>query len=237
MLEARIVKRRRPFVVEVELRVERGGRLALFGASGAGKSTVLSCIAGLELPDAGEVTFAGMRFFPPNLVLNRRPLGYLTQHDWLFPHLTVGENVCFALGNGTREAAGAWIGELCERLALGSFWNERAGTISGGQARRVALARMLARRPPLVLLDEPFGALDLPAVQDLVDAILQWQRKLGFTLVAVDHRALILGQICDRVAVIEAGRIAQEGLWVEIAQSPATILTARLLGYRNAHRD
>src|SRR5712692_2061853 len=104
MLEARIVKRRRPFVVEVRLRLEPGGRLGLFGASGAGKSTVLSCIAGLEAPDAGEVRFDGQRFYPPNLPLHRRPIAYLTQNDLLFPHLTVAENVCFGLGNGDRVA-------------------------------------------------------------------------------------------------------------------------------------
>ncbi len=230
MLEARIVKRRRPFVVEVRLRLERGGRLGLFGASGAGKSTVLSCIAGLEAPDAGEVRFGGQRFYPPNLPLHRRPIAYLTQNDLLFPHLTVAENVCFGLGNGDREAAAAWIGELKERLALAPLWNEPAREVSGGQARRVALARMLARRPPLVLLDEPFGALDLPTMNDLAGAILQWQRKLGFTMVAVDHRAEILGRLCDQVAVIEAGRIVQEGSWTDVARSPATELTARLLG-------
>jgi ABC-type sulfate/molybdate transport systems ATPase subunit len=230
MLEARIVKHRRPFVVEVTLRLEPGGRLGLFGASGAGKSTVLSCIAGLEAPDEGEVRFDGQRFYPPNLPLHRRPVAYLTQNDLLFPHLTVAENVCFGLGNGNREAAHVWIEELKERLGLAPLWNEPAREVSGGQARRVALARMLARRPPLVLLDEPFGALDLPTLNDLADAILQWQRKLGFTMVAVDHRAEILSRLCDRVAVIEAGRIVQQGSWTDLSQSPATELTARLLG-------
>ncbi|HUY18878.1 MAG TPA: ATP-binding cassette domain-containing protein [Candidatus Binataceae bacterium] len=230
MLEARIVKRRRPFAVEVELRLERGGRLGLFGASGAGKSTVLSCIAGLEQPDEGEVRFGGQRLYPPNLPLHRRPLAYLTQNDLLFPHLTVGENVCFGLGNGDREAAQAWVGELSERLGLAALWNERAREVSGGQARRVALARMLARRPPLVLLDEPFGALDLPTLNDLADAILQWQRKLGFTMVAVDHRAEILGRLCEQGAVIESGHIIQQGAWPDLVRSPATELTARLLG-------
>ncbi len=230
MLEARIVKRRRPFVVDVRLRLERGERLGLFGASGAGKSTVLSCIAGLEAPDVGEVRFGGRRFYPPNLPLHRRPIAYLTQNDLLFPHLTVAENVCFGLGNGDREAARAWIAELKERLALAPLWNEPAREVSGGQARRVALARMLARRPPLVLLDEPFGALDLPTMNDLAEAILGWHRKLNFTMVAVDHRAEILGRLCDRVAVIEAGRIVQEGSWTDLTESPATELTARLLG-------
>ncbi len=234
MLEAHIVKRRRPFVVEVELRLERGGRLGLLGASGAGKSTVLSCIAGLEVPDAGEVRFGGEGFFPPNLALHRRPLAYLTQNDLLFPHLTVAQNVYFGVGNGDRAPAAAWVGELRDRLALGPLWNEPAREVSGGQARRVALARMLARRPPLVLLDEPFGALDRPTMDDLIEAILGWQRKIGFTLIAVDHRAEILGRLCDRIAVIEAGRIVQTGSWLEIARSPATEMTARLLGTERA---
>jgi molybdate transport system ATP-binding protein len=230
MLEAHIVKRRRPFVVDVQIGLERGGRLGLFGASGAGKSTVLSCIAGLEAPDSGAVQFDGECYFPPNLPLHRRALAYLTQNDLLFPHLRVGENVCFGLANGHRESTAEWIGELRNRLKLGPLWNDPASEISGGQARRVALARMLARRPPLVLLDEPFAALDRPTIDDLIDAIAQWQRQLGFTMIAVDHRADILSRLCDRIAVIEAGRIVQTGSWVDLTAAPATALTARLLG-------
>jgi ABC-type glutathione transport system ATPase component len=88
---------------------------------------------------------------------------------------------------------------------------------------------MLARRPPLVLLDEPFTALDRPTVSELVDAILQWHRELGFTLIAVDHRAEILEQLCTRAAAIEDGRIVQEASWPELTASPATPTLARLL--------
>jgi ABC-type sulfate/molybdate transport systems ATPase subunit len=228
-LDAHVIRARRTFTVDVRLRLVQGERLALFGASGAGKSTVLACIAGLESPDGGRIQFGDTVLFPPGLPLYRRPLAFLTQDDSLFPHLSVAQNVCFGLRGAEHNGAGLWIDELKHRLALGPLWNESARHISGGQARRVALARMLARRPPLVLLDEPFTALDRPTVGDLVDAILQWHRELGFTLIAVDHRAEILERLCTRAAVIESGRTVQEGAWPEISAAPATPLLSRLL--------
>jgi ABC-type sulfate/molybdate transport systems ATPase subunit len=229
MLEAHIVKARLAFVVDVTIRLDRGERRGLFGASGAGKSTVLSCLAGLETPDAGEIRFDGAVLFPPNAPLYRRAIAYLTQSDSLFPHLTVAENVGFGLRNHERAATSRWLDELKNRLGLGPIWGQRATLISGGQARRVALARMLARRPPLVLLDEPFTALDRPTMSELIDTLLEWHRSLGFTLIAVDHRAEILERLCTRASVIESGRIVQEGSWPEIAAKPATPLLSRLL--------
>lgn len=229
MLDARIVKARRAFVVEARLRLRAGESLALFGASGAGKSTILSCIAGLETPDAGEIRLGDVRLFPPSLPLHRRPLAYLTQRDSLFPHLSVAENVRFGVRDHWRNGASAWLDELKTRLELGPLWRQGARRLSGGQARRVALARMLARKPPLVLLDEPFAALDRPAINDLVDILTQWRVTLGFTLIAVDHRAEILARLCERVAVVESGRIVQEGSWDEVSAAPATPTIARLL--------
>jgi molybdate transport system ATP-binding protein len=228
-LDAHIVKTRRLFTVDVHLRVEHGERIALFGASGAGKSTVLSCLAGIENPDAGRIQFDDTVFFPPSLPLYRRALAYLTQSDSLFPHLTVADNVCFGLRGHERNGAQRWVEELKERLELGPLWNQSARRISGGQARRVALARMLARRPPLVLLDEPFTAMDRPTISELVEAILQWHRELGFMLIAVDHRADILERLCTRAAAIESGRIVQQGTWPDLTVAPATPLLARLL--------
>jgi ABC-type sulfate/molybdate transport systems ATPase subunit len=167
--------------------------------------------------------------FPPSLPLCCRPLAYLTQSDWLFPHLSVAENVCFGLQNHERDGAKKWIEELAKRLELGPLWNESARRISGGQARRVALARMLARRPPLVLLDEPFTALDRPSVNELIAALLEWHVALGFTLIAVDHQPEILEKLCTHAAVIESGRIVQEGSWSELRAAPAPPLFARLL--------
>ena len=229
MLDAHIVKVRRAFTVDVRIRLRPGERLGLFGASGAGKSTVLSCLAGIESPDGGEIRFGDLRLFPPSLPLHRRPLAYLTQSDWLFPHLSVAENVCFGLQNHDRDGAKKWIEELAERLDLNPLWNESARLISGGQARRVALARMLARRPPLVLLDEPFTALDRAATNELIAALLEWHVALGFTLIAVDHRVEILEKICTNAVAIESGRIVQEGSWSALVAAPATPLLGRLL--------
>jgi ABC-type sulfate/molybdate transport systems ATPase subunit len=229
MLEAHIIKARPQFKVDVRLRLARGERLAIFGASGAGKSTVLSCIAGLEVPDSGTIRFGHYVLFPPPLALHRRPLAYMTQKDLLFPHLSVAENVRFGVRDLYPNGNAAWIGELRERLGLGPVWESPAGKISGGQARRVAMARMLARRPPLVLLDEPFASLDRPLIRELTRALVEWQRRLGFTLVAVDHRSEVLRAICPRAIVIERGRVVQEGDWNEISAAPATPLVERLI--------
>ena len=229
MLDAHIVKARRTFTVDVRIQLQPGERLGLFGASGAGKSTILSCLAGIETPDAGEIVFRDHRLFPVGLPLYQRPLAYLTQSDWLFPHLSVADNVCFGIKNHSSDGTKEWIEELAKRLDLTSLWNESARQISGGQARRVALARMLARRPQLVLLDEPFTAIDRPTMNDLICALLEWQAALGFTLIAVDHRPEILEKLGTRVAAIESGRIVQEGSWSVLTAAPATPLLARLL--------
>ena len=229
MLDAHIVKARRTFTVDVRIQLQPGERLGLFGASGAGKSTILSCLAGIETPDAGEIVFRDHRLFPVGLPLYQRPLAYLTQSDWLFPHLSVADNVCFGIKNHNSDGTKEWIEELAKRLDLTSLWNESARQISGGQARRVALARMLARRPQLVLLDEPFTAIDRPTMNDLICALLEWQAALGFTLIAVDHRPEILEKLGTRVAAIESGRIVQEGSWSVLTAAPATPLLARLL--------
>src|SRR5258707_7771120 len=151
MLDAHIVKARRAFTVDVRIKLQPGERLGLFGASGAGKSTILSCLAGIETPDAGEIYFRDSCLFPGGLPLYRRPLAYLTQSDWLFPHLSVAENVCFGLRNHDRDGEREWIEELAKRLDLKSLWNESAWKSSGGQARPGAPSRMRAPPPQLVL--------------------------------------------------------------------------------------
>ncbi len=229
MLDARVVKARAPFTIDVSLQVARGASCGLFGASGAGKSTILACIAGAETPDGGTIDLDGRRLYPPAIRLHERSLGYLTQDAALFPHLRVGENICFGLAPPQRRLRSAWIDELIEQLDLGPLWNASVRAISGGQARRVALARMLAPKPPLVLLDEPFTGLDRHLVRELLAAIAGWQRELGFTLVVVDHDADILARLAPRVLAIEAGRTVQDGTWEAIRAHPATPLLERLL--------
>jgi ABC-type sulfate/molybdate transport systems ATPase subunit len=229
MLDAHIQKRREQFTVDVAVRVGAGEACGLFGASGAGKSTILACIAGAELPDAGHVTLDDVTLFPPAMPLHRRPVGYLTQDANLFPHLRVAENVRFGLTNGARDGGEAWVAQLRERLQLEPIWNAPAHAISGGQSRRVALARMLARRPHLVLLDEPFSGLDRHLVRELLGALAQWQRELGFTMLLVDHESDVLERLCTRAIVVERGRIVQDATWSQLRAQPATPLLAQLL--------
>ena len=222
-----MVKRRRALVVDATLSVEAGGSLALFGASGSGKSTLLSCIAGLEAPDTGFVRLGDRTLFPPSLPLHVRPIGYMTQDANLFPHLNVAQNVTF----GVRDVAAerAWIDELRERLQLGDIWTAPAARLSGGQARRVALARMLAKRPDLVLLDEPFAVLDRHVVRGMIADLLAWQTRLGFATIVVDHDSGVLEKLCPAAVVLEAGRIVQADDWSELRRAPATPLLAQLL--------
>jgi ABC-type sulfate/molybdate transport systems ATPase subunit len=232
MLKAHIIKKRRELQVDVELQLEAGAALGLFGASGAGKSTVLACIAGIEEPDDGSVQFNGLQLFPPSLPLHRRPLGYLTQEPGLFPHLSVGQNITFGI---SKEAAASaeqrqWIETLRNRLQLAPLWNAPASLISGGQARRVSLARMLARKPSLVLLDEPFAGLDRQLVRELIDDLIFWGRTIGFSMIAVDHQAEVLKRLCPQQAIVlEQGRIVQRGSWGDLYRAPATPLLASLL--------
>jgi len=231
MLKAQIIKKRREMEINVALELAPGTSLGLFGASGAGKSTVLACIAGIEQPDDGHVKLGELQFFPPSLPLHRRPVGYLTQEPGLFPHLTVGENVCFGISNEpVNGKQSSWIETLRDRLQLAPLWCAPAALISGGQARRVSLARMLARRPPLVLLDEPFAGLDRQLVRELIDDLILWGQTLGFSMIAVDHQAEVLKRLCPQQAIVlEHGKIVQSGTWAELHGAPATPLLRSLL--------
>ena len=227
MLKAEIIKKRRELEIHVALQLGRGELVGLFGASGAGKSTVLACIAGIEEPDDGFVQMDGLKLFPPSLPLHRRPLGYLTQEPGLFPHLSVSKNVSFGIAPASQAE---WIATLRERLQLDTIWNAPAALISGGQARRVSLARMLARKPPLVLLDEPFAGLDRQLVRELIDDLVFWSREVGFSMIAVDHQAEVLQRLCpQRAIVLEQGKIIQQGTWEELENAPSTPLLRSLL--------
>lgn len=232
MLKARIAKKRREFTVDVTLGLETGNSLGLFGASGTGKSTVLACIAGIEQPDEGHIDLDGMQFFPPSLALHKRPVGYLTQEPGLFPHLRVSENITFGISKQVAQDKdhARWIETLRQRLQLAALWHAPASLISGGQARRVALARMLARKPKLVLLDEPFAGLDRDLVRELIDDLVLWRRTLGFTMIAVDHQAEVLRRLCpEQAIVLEEGKIVQRGNWDDLYNAPATPLLRSLL--------
>ncbi|MBV9438550.1 MAG: ATP-binding cassette domain-containing protein [Candidatus Eremiobacteraeota bacterium] len=226
MLDAHVVKRRHNLLVDVRVTVDHGNALGLFGPSGAGKSTALNCIAGIEQPDAGAIRFEERVLFPQPPPLHRRGVGYLTQDANLFAHLRVADNVKFG---AHVDPGDPWIAELRAVLRLEPFWDSPARAISGGQARRVSLARMLAPRPRLVLLDEPFTGLDRHLVRELLDALATWQRRLRFTMVVVGHEPDILERISPFVVAIENGTVVQSGTWSELRASPESALLAQLL--------
>jgi len=217
----------------LSLRVERGELLVLVGGSGSGKTTTLKMINRLIEPTSGVVRIAGTdhRLFPgPEL---RRRVGYCFQQVGLFPHLTVAENVGVTprlLGWPAREIA-ARVDELLHRVGLepGEFRARRPEELSGGQSQRVGLARALAARPELLLLDEPFGALDPVTRERLQGWFGELRRELGTTAIFVTHdvvEALLLG---DRIAVLERGHLLQVGTPDELLRRPAGAAVAELL--------
>src|SRR5258707_4440599 len=160
------------------------------------------------------------------------PIGYLTQEPSLFPHLSVSENITFGIPRSRSSGKEQidWITTLRDRLQLTPLWSVPASLISGGQARRVSLARMLARKPPLVLLDEPFAGLDRQLVRELIDDLIFWSETIRFSMIAVDHQAEVLRRLCPKQAVVlEQGRIVQQGAWEELLRAPATPLLRSLL--------
>lgn len=208
----------KPVFLEVRIQVE--GFTVLLGKSGAGKTTLLRAIAGL-IPAEGS-PFGGL---PPE----RRPVGYLPQDLGLFPHLTAWENVAFPLAGRERKARAL---ELLERVGLKEHAHKYPSQLSGGQRQRVALARALAREAQLLLLDELTSSLDLGTRGQVLAELVELIRELRLPALTVSYDPF-LTQVADRIAILEGGRIVQQGPAQEVLSRPASIGVARLLGYAN----
>ncbi len=209
----------------------------LFGPSGAGKTTVLRALAGLERPDAGTIDFAGERwldaaagiFVPPQA----RRVGLLFQEHALFPHLTVAANVAFGIHGLPAPEREARVRELSARLRIAELLERKPRQISGGQAQRVALARALAPRPRLLLLDEPLSALDAPTRDALRGELRELLEAAGVPVILVTHdrtEALALG---DRMVVLAGGAVRQVAPVHEVFSAPADVEVARTVGTEN----
>jgi ABC-type sulfate/molybdate transport systems ATPase subunit len=213
----------RSFTLDAGLETDRP--LAVIGPSGAGKSTLLRLIAGLVRPASGEVECGGRLWFGPgvDLAAERRRVGFLFQDYALFPHLSVRANVAFGAG-------GEDVDPLLERFGISHLRGARPRQLSGGERQRVALARALARRPTLLLLDEPLSALD-PATRGSVAAELAGVlREAAVPALVVTHSYEEAVSLADRVAVIERGRIVQQGAGRELLEAPATPFVAEFAG-------
>src|SRR5258706_808115 len=220
-------------VNDVSLQIASGEFFVLLGPSGSGKSTLLRAAAGLTDIDHGRISFDGRDV--THLPARQRGVGLVFQHYALFRHMTVGENVEFALRvRGVRSVARAQRrDELLQLVALEGFAGRMPGQLSGGQQQRVAVARALAHEPAVLLLDEPFGALDAQIRVEIRDTIRQVQRRLGMTTILVTHdqeEAFALG---DRLGVMHLGRLLESGKPEALYRHPATRFVANFLGAAN----
>ncbi|MEO8275719.1 MAG: ABC transporter ATP-binding protein [Thermoanaerobaculia bacterium] len=223
----------RPVVSNVSLTVERGEFCVLLGPSGSGKSTVLRLIAGLAAADSGRILLEERDL--AGVPARERDCGFVFQNYALFRHQTVAENVEFALRvrGVPRAERRRRREELLELVGLAGFGGRRPGQLSGGQQQRVALARALAHQPRVLLLDEPFGALDARIRVELRRSLLRIQRELGVTTLFVTHDQEEAFELADRLAVMAQGRLIEAGPPQELYLRPATEFVATFLGGAN----
>ncbi|MGG5822204.1 ABC transporter ATP-binding protein [Falsiroseomonas sp. HW251] len=220
-------------VDDVSLRVERGQFLTLLGPSGSGKTTILMCVAGFVQPSAGAILLDGrdITALPPE----KRDFGMVFQGYALFPHMTVAENVAFPLrvrklGAAEREAK---VRAALDLVQLDRFADRKPAQLSGGQQQRVALARALVFDPALLLLDEPLSALDKKLRAELQEELRALHRRVGRTFVNVTHDQEEALSMSDRVAILNHGRLVQEGPPAALYERPRTRFVADFLGKSN----
>ena len=220
-------------VADVSLRVERGEFLTLLGPSGSGKTTILMCIAGFVAPTAGAILLDGKDITP--LPPERRDFGMVFQGYALFPHMTVAENVAFPLRVRKLSAADreAKVRAALDLVQLQGFAERLPRQLSGGQQQRVALARALVFDPALLLLDEPLSALDKKLRAELQEELKALHRRIGRTFVNVTHDQEEALSLSDRVAILNHGKLIQEGAPAHLYEQPRTRFVADFLGKSN----
>jgi sulfate/thiosulfate transport system ATP-binding protein len=217
----------------INLEVKDGTLVALLGPSGSGKSTLLRAIAGLEPPDQGQIIINGKD--TTNLDIRKRNIGFVFQHYALFKHLTVRQNIAFGLEirkfkpNKIKER----VGELLELIQLEGLGDRYPGQLSGGQRQRVALARALAVQPEVLLLDEPFGALDAKVRKELRAWLRRLHDEVHLTSVFVTHDQEEAMEVADVIVVMNQGRIEQIGTSEDIYDHPATPFVMSFIGEVN----
>jgi sulfate transport system ATP-binding protein len=218
----------------VDLKIADGELLALLGPSGSGKTTLLRIIAGLDWPDAGELSFDGENALAHDA--SERHVGFVFQHYALFRHMTVFENVAFGLRVQPRavrkDEAGirSRVKELLDLVQLDWLSNRYPSQLSGGQRQRIALARALAIEPRILLLDEPFGALDAKVRKELRQWLRTLHSEINVTSVFVTHDQEEALEVANRVVVMDKGRVEQIGTPAEVYDSPASAFVHGFIG-------
>lgn len=222
-----------PAVQDVTLSLQRGHILSLLGPSGCGKTTLLRLVAGLEQPDSGQVVFNGrdLTEHPPHL----RQFGLMFQEFALFPHMNVSENVAYGLRmqHQSRRRIQDRTEEMLGLVGLADMARRNVSDLSGGERQRVALARSLAPKPRLLMLDEPLGALDRALRERLMLDIRRILNALEMTAIFVTHDQTEALMVADAVAVMNSGRIEQIDAPESLYLHPRSLFVARFLGFRN----
>jgi sulfate transport system ATP-binding protein len=217
-------------VDQVNLEIKSGSLVALLGPSGSGKSTLLRLIAGLEMPDSGKIYLTGNDATTQSV--QQRNIGFVFQHYALFKHLTVRQNIAFGLEirKKPQQKIKGRVEQLLELVQLSGFGDRYPSQLSGGQRQRVALARALAVEPSVLLLDEPFGALDAKVRKDLRAWLRRLHDEVHVTTVFVTHDQEEAMEVSDEVVVMNKGRVEQVGTPAQIYDNPATAFVMSFIG-------
>lgn len=222
-------------VKDVSLEVESGELVALLGPSGSGKTTILRMVAGLEFADGGHIYFGDQD--ATDIPVRDRGVGFVFQHYALFPHMTVAENIAFGMDvskvKRERAAIQARVTELLRLVRLEGLGDRFPAQISGGQRQRVALARALAVDPKVLLLDEPFGALDANVRRELRRWLREIHTTLGITTLFVTHDQEEALDLADRVVILKDGHIVQQGTPEAVCRDPKSAFVMKFLGDAN----
>jgi molybdate transport system ATP-binding protein len=239
-LVARFVKRlgKGP-VVESDLRrpTDRFSITVLFGASGCGKTTTLRCLAGLDRPDEGRITFGPTSWFDAErdvfLSPQKRDIGYLFQEYALFPHLTVAGNIAYGLTRLSRVAQRQRVADVLGLFHMSGLDHRYPHQLSGGEQQRIALARVMVRRPRLLLLDEPLSALDQPTREQLRPELRRLLVQFGVPVILVTHDRNEAMALADHLIVLDHGKVRQEGAVEEVFSRPSDVEVAQIVGMMN----
>jgi molybdate transport system ATP-binding protein len=236
-LEKEFTAEQRPsFSLDVDFSVD-GGIAVLFGPSGSGKTTILRLIAGMLTPACGKIEVGDAGYFDSaagvNLPIQKRRVGFVFQDYLLFPHLTAAENVAYGIAAGDSTTRRERVHQLLDLCRIAGAAKRYPRQLSGGEQQRVVLARALGSNPAVLLLDEPFAALDAPTRLRLLEELVKVQRESGIPFLYVTHNAADAVRAGDWVFVLNGGRIIQQGAPAEVFNAPRDLAVSRTVGTEN----
>ncbi len=235
-VSARIKKQLKGFSLDVAF-TNKDKRLGILGASGSGKSMTLRCLAGIGEPDEGRIELNGRVLYDSAARVCLKPqdrrVGYLFQNYALFPNMTVEENIAAGICGRPKEERAQVVREMMERFRLGGLEGRRPGELSGGQQQRVAFARIMAYQPELLLLDEPFSAMDSYLKDVLQQQLLEMLEEYEGDVIMVSHNRDEIFKLCQNTMILHEGRVEVTGDTLEIFRDPQTLEAARISGVKN----